>query len=137
MRKILLFLSLLAVISCESIEYDGETRLLIEGQIIDGNSDPMRDISVKIEVYNSSTNASDVISYGTSDATGSFKLVIPAPKSEDNFIRVEMAKPGNPYDLKIIDSISKADFSNYKLNLGRIDFYDQSNRIQTIYTSQN
>jgi len=141
MRKILVFFSLLAIISCESIEYDGETRLVVQGQTVDENNASIRDISVRIKVFSGTNDASDIISYGTSDPFGNFKLVIPAPKSEDNFIRIELTKPGYANQPQIIDSIMRNNFHDYKLDLGRIrikEFQNVTRNNPTItYTSLN
>lgn len=114
------FFLLTLLSGCYSIDYDGGTRLLITGKIVDPAANPAPDQSIRVSVYEPESNNRDVISNGVSDASGNFKLVIPAPKNEENFISVEINKYGYPEENIIFDSITRSDFNNYKLDLGLI-----------------
>jgi len=130
MKKILLFFILLTAVSCDIIEYDGETRLVIQGQTVTPANAPIPGTSVKITIYKGLNETSDVISYGESDASGNFQLLIPAPKNENNFIRVELITPSSANQIKTFSSIMRKDFSVYKLDFGQIKIYNENELTQ-------
>ena len=135
MRKITLFLAVLTVVSCETIQYDGETRLVIEGKVVDKEQHPIPGTDIEITAY-SETNATDLISYGTTDASGNFQLIIPAPKDTNDYLQVIVNQIGNGRQQKRYNSILRKDFSNYKLVLSPIVLYANSDLSQLVVNSQ-
>ncbi len=125
MKKILLlFFTLLICYSCE-IQYDGETRIVVQGQLIDKNNNPLSDKKIEITTYSDDTyGGSNLISYANTDAEGRFTLVFPAPKSEGIFIQTLINEhQNNGLQSKIINALKK-NFSNYKLDLKQIVLYE-------------
>ncbi|KAF2331367.1 DUF4198 domain-containing protein [Flavobacterium daemonense] len=125
MKKILLLIfTLLLSYSCE-IQYDGETRIVVQGQLIDRNNNPLSDKKITITTYSDDTyGGSDLISYANTDAEGRFTLVFPAPKSEEIFIQTSINEhQNNGLQSKIINALKK-NFNNYKLDLKQVVLYE-------------
>ncbi|MEL1241908.1 hypothetical protein [Flavobacterium flavipallidum] len=125
MKKILLFCFLLCLISCE-IQYDGETKIVLTGKLIDenGNSLPNKDIEVTINGGGTLFSNSDLISFGKSNQDGSFSLIFPTPKN-DNEISISInnqINQANEFQEKEF-SVKKINFKNYKLDLNKITLY--------------
>ncbi len=125
MKKILFFCFLLCLISCE-IQYDGETKIVLTGKLIDenGNSLPDKDIEITIDGGGSILSSSDLISYGKSNQDGNFTLIFPAPKN-DNEISISINKlinQTNEFQEKYFRA-KKNNFENYKLDLNKITLY--------------
>ena len=124
MKKILLLFFILLTCSCE-IQYDGETRIIVQGQVVDRNNKPIPNKKVEISTLSeSSFVSSDLISYTTTDENGRFTLIFPSPKSEDISIGTAINDYGNnEFQSKIIKG-SKKNFTNYKLDLKQIVLYE-------------
>jgi hypothetical protein len=108
MKKILLFFVLALIISCERIEYDGETRLVFQTVVLDSNGQPLRNSHVEVSVESS------LISEGTTDLNGQITLIFPAPLSDDLGINLKIYNDDPSYLTKEILNINKTDFENYK-----------------------
>jgi len=138
MRKIILFLAIITAVSCETIQYDGETRLVVEGKVVDKNQNPVPDVDIEIVAYsNPNSKAEDLISYGNTDASGNFQLIIPAPKDTNDYLKVIVNQIGNGRQQKSYNSILRKDFSNYKLALLPIVLYANSDLSQLVVNSQH
>lgn len=143
-RIILLFMVASAVMACDDINYDSETRLVIEGQLIDKNGNAIPNQDVDIAVYDDddvslgvSQYPDDVISFGSSDATGKFKLIIPAPKGEENTIGVRINRHSSNFQHKEFLLIRRKDFINYRFNLNQVKLYQAEDiATLTIYPNQ-
>lgn len=125
MKKILFFCFLLYLISCE-IQYDGETKIVLIGKLIDENENPLPDKDIEVTIYGGSTilSSSDLISYGKSNQDGSFTLIFPAPKN-DNEISISinnLINQTNEFQEKEFRA-KKNNFENYKLDLNKITLY--------------
>ncbi|GEP50872.1 hypothetical protein FNO01nite_15440 [Flavobacterium noncentrifugens] len=139
MKKILLFFILLAAVSCETIEYDGQTRLVIEGKVVDKNQNPIPETTVRIVAYNSAIyeKTEDLISFGTTDASGNFQLIIPAPKENGQFLSVQINTPENQNQQKFYNSILRKNFTDYKLRLDPVVLYPYGELTRlTVLTNQ-
>ncbi|MFB9080917.1 hypothetical protein ACFFLS_22480 [Flavobacterium procerum] len=129
-KLLLLFLTILLCYSCE-IQYDGKTRIVAQGQLIDRNNNPISDKRIEINTYSDGTySRSDLISYANTDSEGKFTLVFPAPKSDDIDIIVTLSSiytgsyngTSPEYQPKQIKA-QKRNFVNYKLDLNKIPLY--------------
>lgn len=126
MKQVLIVFGMLfCLISCE-IQYDGETKIVVTGKLIDENENSLseKDIEVIIEGGGLISPNYDLISYGKSDQNGNFTLVFPAPK-EDNPISISINNPinqTNEFQGKEFLA-QKNNFENYKLNLNKITLY--------------
>lgn len=141
MKKILLlFFTIFTLSSCE-IQYDGETRIVVEGQLIDKDKNPISNKRISINTFAEATfGGADLISYANTDAEGKFTLIFPAPKSEDIAIITTINDyyyPDNNsggdvtsiYQSKSIQALRK-NFINYKLNLNQIILYKKDDIAQ-------
>lgn len=142
----LLFVAALGFLtSCSDIVYDAETRLVVEGRLVDknGNAIPNQHIDIQTierdeyETYGSK----DIITNGSSDASGNFKFVIPGPSNEANTINVRINQH-NGYSVNGIQekqfvNIQRKNFVNYKFNLNTVTLHQVSDIITlTIITEQ-
>lgn len=86
MKRIILIICILfSLTSCE-IQYDGETKIVVTGKIIDQNGIPIPKKNIDITIYSDGIyTPSDLISFGKSDQNGNFTLVFPAPKEDYKF----------------------------------------------------
>lgn len=125
-KYLLLFFTALICYSCE-IQYDGETRIVVQGQLIDRNNNPISNKKIEINTNSESTfGGYDLISFTDTDAEGKFTLVFPAPKSDSISIITSInANQKNEIQNKIIKGLKK-NFSNYKLDLNKIVLYKQN-----------
>lgn len=133
---------LLVLVSCE-IEYDGETKLLVKGIIIDENNNPITNQDIKLFVSRASASVpfvfylpseSNFIGKATTDSNGAYTMVIPKPKSNFSEILMLINEEQNQYNQKQLRNIKVEDFVNYELNLGIRKLYDLSNLVQLTVT---
>lgn len=120
----LVFCILFLLTSCE-IQYDGETKIVVTGKIIDQNGIPMQKKKIDITIYSDGIyTPSDLISYGKSDQNGNFILVFPVPKEDYKFsISINnLINQTNEFQSKEITA-QKNNFENYKLDLNKITLY--------------
>ncbi|GIZ09287.1 hypothetical protein FUMI01_20140 [Flavobacterium sp. UMI-01] len=104
------------------IPYDGETKLVVTGKILDENGSPISGKEVAVEINNGSTYwPADLISYGFTDSNGVFTLVFPAPKGDYNIMTV-INEDDNVFQDKHISAKIK-NFNNYKLDLNTITLF--------------
>lgn len=124
-RIALIFCILFLVTSCE-IQYDGETKMVVAGKIIDQNGIPLseKDIEVTISGGGFISPSSDLISFGKSDQNGNFTFIFPSPKNGDQiFISInDLINQFDEYQSKTFIT-TKNNFENYKLDLDKIMLY--------------
>ena len=122
MKRITLILCILfSLISCE-IQYDGETKIVVTGKIIDQNGNPIPEKNIDITIYSDDMyTPSDLISYGKSDQNGNFTLIFPAPKVDYKFsVSINnLINQTSEFQAKEIIA-KKINFENYKLDLDKI-----------------
>lgn len=112
MKKLLFLFLLFAINSCE-IYYDGETRLIIDTVVKDfEDNTPLKNIPFKVIVTNG--HDTETISTGFSDNEGRIISAFPAPKSDTDYIRLEIL-PDEIYEKQEFVRILKSDFTNFKL----------------------
>jgi hypothetical protein len=122
----LIFCILFLVTSCE-IQYDGETKMVVTGKIIDQNGNSLSEKEIEVTIDGGTaflSPSSDLISYGKSDQNGNFTLIFPAPKG-DNSIYISINNIINqPSEFQAKEiSANQNNFENYKLNLDKITLY--------------
>ncbi|WP_293893207.1 hypothetical protein [Flavobacterium sp.] len=110
-KKLLLLFFISSVISCEGIQYDGETRLVFQTVVLNSNGEPLTNSHVEISVGNAYSSA--LISKGKTNQNGSITLVFPAPK-DDLGINLKVYNDDASYLQKEVLNIHKSDFENYK-----------------------
>ena len=130
MKRITLIICLLLLVTSCEIQYDGETKIVVTGKLVDpnGNSLSEKDVEVTIDggggVFLSPR--SDLISFGKSDQNGNFTLIFPAPK-DGNRINISINDIINQFDEFQSKTYiaTKNNFENYKLDLDKITLYNQ------------
>jgi hypothetical protein len=127
-RITLIFCLLFLVTSCE-IQYDGETKIVVTGKLVDPNGKPISNKDIQIDVLDGPgliTPSSDLISFGKSDQNGNFTLIFPAPK-DGNRISISINDIINQFDEFQSKTYiaTKNNFENYKLDLDKITLYNQ------------
>jgi hypothetical protein len=125
-KIVLLFIVGLFFSSCNDINYDSETRLVIEGRLVNENGESMSNRYIDIAVYNElgyGAYATDVISSGTTDVNGNFRYIIPAPKDFSHYMSIRINSVSNSYQHKEYALIQRKDFTNYRFNVGTATLY--------------
>lgn len=122
----LIFCILFLATSCE-IQYDGETKMVVTGKLIDenGNSLPEKDIEITVEGGGFLLSpADDLISYGKSDQNGNFTFIFPAPKNGNRiYISInDIINQHNEFQSKTY-IVTENNLENYKLDLKNITLY--------------
>jgi len=132
MKKYLLYVLAMVFCSC-AIEYDGETRLVVESYVRDTEGNPIAGKAVSITV--SDGYSTDNISNGTTDSNGRSLLIFPSPKSDSTTVHISFAADEN-HQGKHFTNISKDDFGNYKLVLDDITLF-RTEQITTLNIELN
>lgn len=113
MKKLFFVLLLTTLASCESIQYDGETRLVFKTRVLNAGGAPLPNSHVDLMV--SSGYDSDIISTGKTDANGLLTLVFPAPETNYTMSLI-VHHDEDSYMQREITNLYKTDFENYTLN---------------------
>lgn len=113
MKKIVLLLAFFALLSCESIQYDGEKRLVLQTTVRSSNNNPLPNSHVEVTISNVASTYGALISQGKTDQNGNITLIFPSP--EGNYcINLKIYNDNPGLMPKEILNISKTDFENYK-----------------------
>lgn len=120
------------LISCE-IQYDGETKLVVKGVIVDENNQPISGKDVKLIVSRdngygylySIPNEDNYIGKTTSKSDGSFVMVIPKPENFSQII-VETNSNDNLLNLKQFVNIKMSNFNYFELVLPQTKLYKKA-----------
>ncbi|MBF4471277.1 carboxypeptidase-like regulatory domain-containing protein [Flavobacterium sp. HJJ] len=125
MKQILLFFCLFIFLTSCEIQYDGETKIVVTGKIVDENGIPIPEKKIDITIYGDGTYApSDLVSYGNTDQNGSFTLIFPAPKGDYNFSIAINNLINESSEFQSKEFFAKRNnFENYKLDLNKITLY--------------
>jgi hypothetical protein len=127
MKRIALLICILFLTASCEIEYDGETKLVITGKLIDQDKKSLANKDVEIRVlahYGFSKPISELISFGKSDNNGNFTLIFPAPRDENDLLILinESINQKVEFQTKRINAL-KLNFDNYKLDLHKITLF--------------
>jgi hypothetical protein len=134
MRK-LLILILFICSSCE-IEYDGETKLVVKGNVKNENNQPINNQKIKLFASRNSSylpfvfylpSESNFIGTTSTDSSGNFTMVFPKPTFNYNEIIVELNDDSNSLNSKRIVNIKTENFKDFQLNLGENNLFSKSN----------
>ncbi|WP_417195697.1 hypothetical protein [Bizionia sp.] len=115
MKKYLLYALGLFCLSC-TIQYEGDTRLVANGQLLDRNANPIPNLDIEIWAYTdyngSYGNSSDLISLTKTNNLGEFEMVF--PKAKEN-ISYEIKALDNTYTYqnKTVSNIKAFNFVDY------------------------
>lgn len=138
-RKIALLFLILLIAGCTDIHYDGATRLVLEGRIINEEGQPLANRFIDVAVYNGQnyrSYAQDVISAGRTDGNGRFRLIIPAPQGVNNNMSIRINMNATDYQYKEFALIQRKDFRDYRYNINDVVLYRQDLISTLIVTTQ-
>lgn len=125
MKKIIILICLVLTFSSCEIQYDGETRIVVEGQLIDKDGNSLSNKKIEINALGDGYIATDLISYTNTDQNGKFSLAFPSPKT-DNLLMISINEnEKNELQYKQIIALKK-NFKNYKLNLNQVILYQET-----------
>lgn len=143
MKNILIIYCIFFTFTSCDIQYNGETKLVVTGKLIDKNGVPIPENNIEIFVQSLSgmNQNSDLISFGKTDINGNFTYIFPSPDT-DNEIEISINNfildhgtqiKTNELQSKQIIALKK-NFQNYKLNLDNIILYrnDDITQLQII-----
>ncbi|RZJ74545.1 MAG: hypothetical protein EOO45_08275 [Flavobacterium sp.] len=141
-RKLLYLILLFPLLTgCENdLTYDGRTKIIYEGKLVDQEGNPLANIPVSIYVtkrgyFYSAGSDRDLISYATSDANGHYKMVFPQPENEDNISLLinrptPKRQPDSTYSTTEIYNLKSENVSDYKLVFETTSLYKVENSVQ-------
>ena len=136
MKKLLILL-LLVFVACE-IEYDGETKLIVKGVILDENNNPISNQNIKLFVSRESASIpfvfylpseNNFIGKTKTNLSGEFIMAIPKPTNNYSEILLVINEDQNQYNRKQLRNIQIDDFENSELNIGIRKIYNTSNLV--------
>lgn len=132
-----LYVYLMVIICCScGIEYDGETKLVTKGRILDVNNQPLANIPIQIFdvrrgfsggfLFPGSPGQTIEISNTTTDTNGEYLMLTPRPKNTDERKIKINSLYDSPIQSKTISAITNDVYNNYELNLGATKIYPKS-----------
>jgi hypothetical protein len=133
MKKILLLLLMPIFLSCE-IQYDGNTKLVIKGSVVNENNLPLANKEVNLYVSRESSSfpfvfyvpsETNYIGKTTTDANGKYVIVIPQPENFTEIV-VETNDENNQLNGKQFRNINLSNFTNYQIELPNSKLYLKS-----------
>lgn len=113
MKKVVLLAVFFALFSCESIQYDGEKRLVFQTTVLNSSNQPLPNSPVEITISNDFGPGGGLISLGKTDQNGKITLIFPYPEGEYH-INAKIYNDNLDYMTREILNIDKTDFENFK-----------------------
>lgn len=132
-KTLYVFLMVITCYSC-GIEYDGETKLVTKGRILDVNNQPLANIPIVMYDrafgnygghFPGSPGETIEISNTTTDANGDYLMITPRPKNTDER-KIKINSLDSPLQSKTFSAITNDVYNNYELNLGATKIYPKS-----------
>ena len=133
MKKILVLL--VFIFSSCQIEYDGETKIVVKGKIVDGNNNPIINKEVNLYVTRDQISIPFVfylpsetnnIGKTNTNNNGEYTMVIPKPENNFTEIIVVTNATSTDYNKKQFRNIQLNNFNNFELNLPISKLYNES-----------
>jgi hypothetical protein len=125
MKKLALLL-LLCLFSCTK-EYDGQTKIVIKGKIVNSNNNPVTNKEVKfygpifnqesVVIFTPEYLATTVVGQAITNSNGEYVIVVPDPANNYSDIIIETNADNNSLNKKQFRNIMRENFKNYELNL--------------------
>lgn len=112
MKKLIFYALIVLCFNC-TIQYDGDTRFVVNGQIIDRNNNPIPNHDIELWVYTDSNgygSDSDFISFTKTNDLGLFEMVF--PKAKGNIVyEIQTIDASNIFQNKRISRIGTFNFN--------------------------
>ena len=133
MKKILVLL--VFIFSSCQIEYDGETKIVVKGKIVDSNNNPIINKEVNLYVTRDQISIPFVfylpsetnnIGKTNTNNNGEYTMVIPKPENNFTEIIVVTNATSTDYNKKQFRNIQLNNFDNFELNLPISKLYNES-----------
>lgn len=132
MNKVLfLAITALTLYGCNTIEYEGSTKIIFEGRVTDPNGNPLEGIPVEAE-YNDG-DVRDIAGIGETNANGEYLIMFPGAR-EDVAIELQInwqyhnySSLSNTTYVNITRSVLRAD--DYKINFEPVKLYPINNSV--------
>lgn len=133
MKKIFIVF-ILILFSCE-IEYDGGTKIVVKGKIVDNNNNPI--VNKEVNLYISRDDAyipflyyspseTNYIGKTITNSNGEYTIVIPKPTKNFTEIIVETNSNSNNLNRKQFRNIQNSNFINFELILPNSILFNKS-----------
>jgi len=136
----------------DKIYYTGDTRILLQGRILNQNNEPLQGIPLTIFIEKGERDGwfiigpsladEDVISYTTTDGNGYYKMIIPKPENYDNIsMLINQSSPAREqntdYSNTVITDISISDAEDYTLNFSEQKLFKLQDSVALTITVNN
>jgi len=113
-------------------DYEWDTKMIVEGRVVDQNGNPQKDVDITTKIYYHSEGIalfgdwgpdSKIISFTKTDADGVFRMMFPRPKNEDDIVvLINTNDDRDPINSQlsstIIYNIDQVNFNDHLVNLG-------------------
>lgn len=133
MKKKVLLLLIPLFFGCE-IQYDGNTKLVVKGSVVDVNNNPVTNKDINLYVSRESgaipflfyfPGESNFIGKTTTDSNGNYVMVIPQPQNFTEII-IETNDTNNQLNGKQFRNINLSNFTDYQIALPTTKLYLKS-----------
>jgi hypothetical protein len=133
MKKIVILLVL--ILSSCGIEYDGETKIVIKGKVVDSDNNPIENKEINLFVTRESysfpflfyvPSEENNIGKAITNSMGEYTIVIPKPNNNFSEIIVETNSDSNNLNRKQFRNIQNSNFINFELVLPTSVLYKNS-----------
>lgn len=114
MKKLAFYAIALLCLNC-TIEYDGDTRFVVEGQLTDRNENPISNHAVQVWVHTEQEGYGsdrDLISFTRTNGFGEFKMAFPRAKG-NIYYNIKMLDGSDTYQNKTVSRIKAKNFKDY------------------------
>jgi hypothetical protein len=130
-KIILLAITALTLYGCNTIEYEGSTKIIFEGRVTDQNGNPLEGIPVEAEYDDGSVR--DIAGIGETNANGEYFIMFPGAR-EDVSIELQINRQYQNYSslsnttyVNLTRNVLKAD--NYQINFEPVKLYPINNSV--------
>lgn len=122
-----LLLACCLLVSCDDYEWD--TKMILEGRVVDHNGNPISGVTVNTYIYQEGTifyvsfDNSEIMSYTKTDADGRYVMMFPRPKNgQDTVILINADENRNRINeglsSTVVYNIKQTNFNDHLVNLG-------------------
>lgn len=135
MKKTLLLAACAVALSACGIDYQGSTKFIFEGRIVDQDGNPLKNIPVRTHVSDGDT--SDIIGIDVTDSNGNYQMMFPGASENVefavgiNFGPDEYNNPESPYSTTTILNLPQDQVKDedYRIDFGDTPLYIADNSV--------